>query len=61
MSILEMKKNLIKEEIKSRGYSMSEIARRLGKSPQNFIGGMKKLKSMHRLEKLELEIKEVMR
>ena len=59
MDIIELKKKQIVAEVKARGYSMSEVARRLDKSPQNLIGGMKRLQSMHKLEELEKKIKEV--
>lgn len=59
MSVIELKKQQIVAEVKARGYSMSEVARRLNKSPQNLIGGLKRLKSMHKLEELERKIKEV--
>lgn len=59
MTPVEIKKITIKSNIKAKGFTLAEVARRLGKSPQNFLGGLSRLKTMNKLEELEKKINEV--
>lgn len=61
MNAVEEKKQKINNFIKKTGYSKSEIARRLGKTPSNFMNGLRQIKKMETLDKLEKEIKEVLK
>lgn len=59
---VRIKKIDIERFIEEKGYSKSEISRRLGKKNVMYVSNaLRNLKKMDRLEKLEEEIREVLK
>ena len=61
MNAVDRKRKKINDYIEKSGYSKSEIARRLGKTPANFINGLRQIKRLETLENIERDIKEVLK
>lgn len=59
MTVIEFKRIQIRKMIKSKGHTISEVARRLNTSPQNLGQSLKTLKTMKSLEALETKINKV--